>query len=191
LKTVLLKIAAAAAGITLALCIAAACVFWYETKPKPPKPWNTTALTASDPPSFVVYGQKLHIHFRYSVQNHTGNDYSLDKRNQFRLVGRYADGSLTAPLENEELSIEDTAFVPANQTGMIVLEVKAVLPLAQGTNQSDDAYHEQNRALLNTAMGGLEGFAIFDEENRYQINLPKWRADKPADKPGAKPQVKP
>lgn len=181
LKTVLLKIAAAAAGITLALCIAAACVFWYVMRPKPQKPWNAAALTASQPPSFAAYGKELHIYLRYDVQNHTSNDYSIGKSNHLRLMGRYPSGSLTTPLEDDDISIEGPVFIPAQHTGMMTLQFKAVIPVAKEAKQSDEDYHEQLRFLLNKTSGSLDGFTVFDEDNRYQINLPRWNTSKPSE----------
>jgi hypothetical protein len=63
-KNAVLKIAA---GIALAVCITAACAFWYASRPKPLKPWDATALTASYPPSFGTYGKELPIiYLRYA-----------------------------------------------------------------------------------------------------------------------------
>lgn len=187
LKNTLFKIAAAAAGITLALCIAAGCALWYASRPKPPKPWNTTALTVSDQPTFVTYGKELHIHLRYDVQNHTDNDYSIDKNQRVRVMGRYPNGSLTTPLEGDYANIEFPVFIPAHHTGMVTLEITEVVPVAKEAKQSDEEYHEQLRALLNKVGGFFDGFTVFDEDNHYQIDLPKWKTTKPEDKPQTKP----
>jgi hypothetical protein len=187
LKTTLLKIAAVAAGITLALCIAAACALWYASRPKPSKPWNATALTVSSAPSFVTYGKELHIHLRYEVQNHTDNDYSIDKNQRVRVMGRYPNGSLTTPLEGDYTNIEFPVFVPAQHTGMMTLEITGVIPVAQVAKQSDEEYHEQLRDVLNKSGGAFDGFTVFDEDNHYQIDLPRWKNTKPEDKPQAKP----
>jgi hypothetical protein len=186
-KTTLLKIAAAAAGITLAVCIVAACALWYASRPKPPKPWNARALTVSGSPTFSVYGVELHVHLRYDVQNRTDSDYSIDKKQRVRVMGRYANGSLTTPLEGDYVNIEFPVFIPARQTGMITLDIKGLVAVAKEATQSDEEYHEQLRALLNNKTGHLDGFTVFDEDNRYQIDLPKWVTTKPEDKPQPKP----
>ena len=183
MKTTLLKIAAAAAGITLALCIAAACAFWYASRPKPPKPWNTTALTTIEAPAITSYSNENHIFLRYRVQNHTDKDYSIDKTQHLRVMGKYPNGSLTSPLEDNYVSPELPIFIPAQHTEMITLEIRD--SVARGAKVSDDEYREQIRAHLNRI--SLDGFAVFDEENRYQIDLPKWLSVKPESEPASKP----
>jgi hypothetical protein len=192
-KTTLLKIAAAAAGITFALCIVAGCIFWYATRPnpkQPPKPWNTAALTVSESPALLSYGSERHIFLRYNVRNHTDNDYSIDKTQRLRVMGKYPDGSLTNPLEDAFVATELPVFIPAQHTGMITLEIKEAV--TRGTKLSDDDYHEQLRARLNEYP--FDGFAVFDEENRYKIDLPKWRSVRPkpeTEAPKPEPAPKP
>jgi hypothetical protein len=181
MKILFVKIAAAAAGVTLALCVAAATLFWYTTRPKPPKSWDTKALTTMEPPSFVPTSER-HVLLHCEVKNQTSNDYSVGENNQLRLIGRIENGRLTRPLDNAEyFAIATPVFIPAQQTGTLSVEVKTVTLVPKEAKQSDDDYHEQIRDVLNQGMSGLEGFTIFDEQNRYQIDLPKRRATKLSD----------
>jgi hypothetical protein len=183
-KNTLLKIAAAAAGITFALCIVVGCLFWYSTRPKPeepPKPWNTAALTVTAPPSIDSYGNENHTFLRYDVRNHTNNDYSIDKTEHLRVMGKYPNGSLTSPIEDSVVALALPVFIPAQHSGVITLELKD--PVPRKANVSDAEYHEQLRAHLNEFV--FDGFAIFDEDNRCQIDMPKWLTVKP--EPAPKP----
>jgi hypothetical protein len=181
MKTTLLKIAAAAAGITLVLCLALGGLIWYKARPRP---WNTTAVTASEIPTFGAdTGKDAKIHLRYPAQNHTDTDYKVEKVNDLRIMARLKNGALTSPLEGDYISIDGPLFIPAQQSGTISLVVLSVTPAAQASEQTNEDYHEQIRDALNQSMNAFQGFAIFDEKNRYQIDLPKWAVTKPA-KPG-------
>ena len=106
------------------------------------------SLTAAEAPSSVAYGNPLHIHLRYDVQNHANNDYSVSSSSRLRVMGRYANGSLTTPLEDETVSIELPVFIPARHTGMITLEFNSVIPVAKQDKQTEEEYRMQLRSLL-------------------------------------------
>ena len=185
MKTVLLKIAAAAAGITLALCIAIGSLWWYESRPKPPKPWNVSALVASDTPGFGVNsGKEPSISLHYSVRNMTAFDYSIERPESLRVTVLAEDDTLSQPLEGNFIVVNGPIFIPAHQTGSISLTLEGIIPVAQTAAQSNDEYHEQVRQLLNEAIKGTKEFEVFDEVNHYQIKLRRWAATKP---PAKKP----
>jgi hypothetical protein len=181
LKIVLLKIAAAAAGITLALCIAAGAVLWYVSKPKPQKPWNEKALVSTDAPGFDSYGEKDNqaISLAYIVKNTTNSDYSIDAGHQIKIVVVLRDGALSLPMDEDHVVVRTPLFIPANHLGTIVLHLKKLIALQQNQSESNEAYHERLRLLMNEHLSGIRGFVIFDESKRYQIDLPRWLETKP------------
>jgi hypothetical protein len=104
------------------------------------------------------------------VVNETDRDYGIDTGHRLRLMARYPDGSLTSPFEEETVAIETPIFIPAKHSGMITLEIKD--KVERDAKSSEDEYHEQILARLNKLP--FAGFEIFDEDNRYEISLPKW-----------------
>jgi hypothetical protein len=46
----------------------------------------------------------------------------------------------------------------------------------RSVGESDDEYHERLRAFLETFQN-MAGFAVFDETNRYEIDLPRWKSE--------------
>jgi hypothetical protein len=187
MKMALLKIAAAAAGITLALCLAAASAFWYVSRPKPPKPWNEKALLATEPPSFgpdTSEGYKFY--FTYTAKNDTDTDYSINEPSELRIEARLGDGSLTNPLNADHIHVRTPVFIPARQLGSVTLRFKMLEPPAQQQSENDDAYHERLRLFLNDKFDNVKEFVLFDQARRYQITLPRWAATKPPEPEGKK-----
>jgi hypothetical protein len=180
MKGIFLKISAAAAGVTLALCIAAATVVWYTSRPKPPKPWDTNALVVVGPPGFGSYPDTdYHFYLTYSVRNTTLRDWSLESSSNLRLVSQLGDGSLSNPISNENVRVRTPTFIPANQTGTITLHFMAGEYPKQLNTESSEAFHERLRKQLNEAYPSMKGFVLFDDANRIQVDLTTWARKKP------------
>jgi hypothetical protein len=182
MKMMLLKIAAASAGITLAVCLFAATGLWYVNRPKPSKPWNEKALVINGPPGFGTSEKEFPFYLSYSVKNTTDKDYSVESAEQIRMMAELNDGSLSNPLETRTALLRTPVFIPANQLGTITIRLKIKIP-EQKQNETDDDYHERIRKFVNETLPNLRGFALFDNTNRYRINLPEWMRIKP-DKTG-------
>src|SRR5690242_6809659 len=75
-KRVFIKAAGIGAGFTLMIAILAGVGIWYWNRPRPPKPWNTKALTA-EYIDVDVEGQKNTLVFNYTLQNNTDFDYRV------------------------------------------------------------------------------------------------------------------
>jgi hypothetical protein len=187
MKMILFKVAAAAAGITLALCLAAACAFWYVSRPKPPKPWNEKALVATEPPTFgPSTSEGYKFYFAYTAKNNTDDDYSINEPGELRIEARLSDGSLSNPLDANHIFVRTPVFIPAHQLGSVTLRFKLLELPAQQRGETDEAYHERLRLLLNDQLSSVKQFVLFDEAHRYQITLPPWTATKPPEPEGKK-----
>jgi hypothetical protein len=179
LKATLIKIAAAAAGITLAFCIAGGSVLWHLSRPKPTKPWNEKALVVVDTPEFDLYDEKdPTIALDYIVSNTTISDYSIETP-RLKIVAVLANGTLSDPLGEERVIVRTPIFIPANRIGMIVLHLKGVHAPERNQSESDKGYHERLRQVMNDRLSNVHGFVLFDDVNRYQINFPGWATTKP------------
>jgi hypothetical protein len=165
-------------GIAMAAAIVLASFIWYKARPTPPKPWNTSALVVTEPPSFDVSKDGKSLELGYAVKNNMPTDYSLDDATvkTLRVMTRFRDGRL-GPLNNF-LKFSDTPiFMPAGQTVTVDVSIDLPdLPTRKGAEKSDD-YHERLRTYLETEYPGVSAIVLYEEVNRYQINLPKW-ADK-------------
>jgi hypothetical protein len=178
LKATLLKIAAASAGAILMLCLLGTLALWYFSRPKPTPPWNEKALTTNEPPGFGVNDDDNSFYFSYTVQNAMSTDYVIENL-QPKLLAVVSNGSLSNPIEEKRLTLRTPIFIPSHQKGTITVYLKALKAPEQKRDESDDLYHERLRQYLNDHVKGVQGFVVFDESSRYQINLPRWAADKP------------
>jgi hypothetical protein len=78
LRRLLLRSAVFGAGFAVTLCLIVGGLVWYSDRPKPPTPWNTTALVAKGPPGFDVSRDGEHIEFNYLIENTANTDYKLN-----------------------------------------------------------------------------------------------------------------
>jgi len=165
-------------GIATAAAVILGSVILYKSRPIPPKPWNASALVATESPYFRVDENGKKLVLRYVVRNNLNADYSQDEeaakklRALFKLAKQEA---LTPPLEHKGMDLEDTPiFIPAKEKGTLVLSIEiANLPTKQ-KNETDDDFNERLRTYLEKTFPNVSGFVLYDEVNRYQINLPKW-----------------
>jgi hypothetical protein len=151
---------------------------WYEGRPRPPKSWNSTAISSSDDaPGLGVSSDGKQIRFSYTLQNATDTDYQIAPETEIKITFKNEDGSLTEPLPREIATLRRPVFIPAKQKATSsLLIVFGDVPQRKPT-ETDEQYHERLRSFCKKEMGDA-GFVLFDEGNRYQINLPAVRPEK-------------
>src|SRR3990170_2069220 len=169
-------------AFVLAAILVGAYFYRQESRPTLPEPWNTSAFVAAAPPTYVSNNGKS-LELSYSVKNNTVLDYSQDDESakKLRLMIKDQDRELSPPFENKGLKLLYTPiFIPAGQTGALSLSIEdSDLPTPKDREVKAD-YDERVRTYLETEYTRFTGFALYDDVNRYQINLPKWAEEKPA-----------
>jgi hypothetical protein len=180
LKATLLKIAPAAAVITLALWIVAGSLLRYVSEPNPARAWNEKALLVSDAPRFDLYGEKGPvITLAYNVKNTTNSDYSIETP-RLRIVAVLPDGALLDLPVKEFVTVRTPVFIPAYRIGLVVLQLKGLHAPDRNQSESEEAYHERLRQqIMNELLSHVDGFVLLDDLTRYQINLPVGATAKP------------
>lgn len=193
-KTWFIKSAGFGAGFALALACIVGAGLWYATRPTPQKPWNQTAIAATAPPGFCVSDDGKRILFSCSVANTTKTDYRIESSAQIRVMARGHDGTLSLPMPAETAPLQLPAFIPAGQKGMLTLSLAlSSIPEREALQTAPDfipdppsaaaavddyeQYHERVRAYLQRNSGQVDSFVLFDEANRYPINLPRWSSE--------------
>jgi hypothetical protein len=152
---------------------------WYASRPKPQKPWNTTAIFSSDAaPSFGGSTDGKEVYFTYTLQNATKADYEIGPETEIRITFKNADNSLTEPLPKEVATLRRPVFIPAKQKAMSRLSIVFGNAPHKKATETDEQFHERLRAFCKEEMGDA-GFVLFDDNNRYQINLPSIQTEKP------------
>jgi len=166
----------AGAGFALALVAVVGMVLWYESRPTPPKPWNTKAIVASFD-RLDTEGQKSTIVLYYVLENTTNVDYRVDAKDNLRLMARLARQRSLSASDNVFERFDSPIFIPAKQRLRYAVHIDYAYP-SGGTRRgaSAEELQEYRKGLsewVNREMSNLDGFVLFDEGNRYQTNFPK------------------
>jgi len=182
-KRLALKWLAFGIGVALGAAAIIGSLVWYTSRPTPPKPWDTRALVAGHPPGFSVTDDGKRIRFSYPVENRTEEDYKVELAGEVKILVKTEDGGFSQPLPDEAKHLEVPIFIPAKQTGTIVVFLSVSGIPTKEPNEADKEYHERIRTFCNDRLKGVYGLALFDETNRYRIDLPRWLPERPKNEP--------
>lgn len=167
------------AGAILAAGLVILSVVWYSARPKHPAPWNGTAIKARYDKldtGATSHGQE-EIRFYYVVTNETGSDYKVEQADLITMMGKLEDER--SLLKEERITIDCPFFIPAKQSALLTIHVpnfgfKEAKPDRQGNEY--EKYVEKLIQYVNEDMRNLDGFVLYDNSTRYQINFPNgWR----------------
>jgi hypothetical protein len=130
--------------------------------------WNSHAIegTLSGVRVREVDASHAAVVFSFDLDNRTGTDYRLASGSNVVIMSRLQpNGSLTAA---PQASFDSAAFVPANNRTRISIEISH--PFDWPT-QRDTSADRQLRQFVADQVAGLQAFVLFDQANRYQIEL--------------------
>jgi hypothetical protein len=184
-KRIFLKAAGFGAGAVAATAIVGALFFWYTTRPVKLKPWNRGAITADYYRVTTSEQPDSKLEFEYVLENKTDMDYELQKYSAPRAAARLEDtNSLTGFADENGIVLKLPVFVPAHQKTRISITTPSYgfSALTQLTSSStlDERlkYYAEVAAYVTKRMSNLNGFVLFDESNRYQVDLPSgWKKE--------------
>lgn len=176
IKRVIVSGIAGGVGFAAALAIIFGTIYWYQGKPKPPKPWNKTAIAASYD-TVDVEGEKNHLVFSYTLQNNTDFDYGFSDLNSIMAMARLKKQKSLSGNKNDDLLRPDCPIlIPAKQRLRFALHVAYPYDKSlknDATKEEKERYRKDLEAYVAKEFSNLDGFTIFDEVNRYQIEFPK------------------
>lgn len=132
-------------------------------------PWNSRAIASTFKGIQVREVDATHasVVFLYDLENRAASDFQLKPGPSVVIMKRLkADGSLSS---NTSARLVSGAFVPTNNRTRIELEVTDPFNWpAQRNAAADKAF----RDFVARETSGLQGFVIFDQNSRYEIDLP-------------------
>lgn len=164
----------AAAGVVFSAAMVIGIVFWYSSRPEPPKPWDTSSIVATYDGISTEGADKTFV-FYYVLENKGARDYRLDSGSStILMVQLERQKSLGA--FGEHLAIDLPVFIPAGQRQHVEIHLRHSFSEpypSKATHEQRKAYKAKLQKYLNEEAGNLNGFVIFDEINRYEIRLPK------------------
>ena len=193
-KRLFIKAAGVGAGFALILSILASAGIWYMNRPKPPKPWDTKAITAEYIDADVE-GDKNTLVFNYTLQNNTEFDYRVADTIGITVGAKLKRENSLSLGGSGSFSLDYPIFVPAHgRTRFRIHLPEYPYEQHEKPNASDDEEHDFYTRLaqyLTNHTTNLNGFFVFDDNKRYEILLPsgwekraseKLRADASAQK---------
>ncbi|MDE3168909.1 MAG: hypothetical protein KGL75_02100 [Acidobacteriota bacterium] len=132
-------------------------------------PWNSRAIQSSLKAIQVRELDSNHaaVDFVFELENRTYSDFQLVPGPSTIIMKRLrADGSLTS---EPAARLTSAVFLPTNNRTRITLEVSA--PFNWPVKQ-DPAADESFRGFARSEVSGLDGFVVFDQVSRYEVDLP-------------------
>lgn len=174
-KRLLLIGVGAGAGFAAFLTLVAGGWLWYRSRPKLPKPWNTTAIKATFDRVRVV-GQNNDIAFFYVLENMTNSDYRVENASDTYLIARLKQQKSLSEFEGNFQKLHFPIFIPARQRVWVPIELSYPYQEKLASDASGKERHkwrQKLREFVKSQMGNLNGFVLFDNKNRYQINFPR------------------
>jgi hypothetical protein len=133
------------------------------------KPWNSRAIGSAFTGVQVREVDATHaaVDFLYDLDNRTNSDFRLAPGPSNVIMRRLkADGSLSS---DKDAHLAAAAFVPTNNRTRVAVEVTDAFDWPA---KEDAAANQAFRSLVAREASGLEGFVIFDQISRYEIELP-------------------
>jgi hypothetical protein len=173
-KTILLRSVGFGIGVTLALCGLAACLIWYNDRPKPPKPWDKQAIVA-EYDGARLYGEKDDISFFYMLQNNTDLDYRIESKSGVEVTAKLKQEKGFSTFGAGFVTTDYPVFVPARSRVWIGLSI----PYPYHTKEKDNPTPEERgqyslavEKYVTNELTNLDGFVLFDTSSRYEIDFP-------------------
>jgi hypothetical protein len=174
-KRILLKSIGVGLGLGVGLTLTVGFYVWYSSRPVRPKPWDSATITAN-----FLYadttGDDNHCRFRYILENHTDRDYRTKTADLTLSTVLQEKSSLTGAGTGDVKFEEDTIFLPAKDHAEVEIELPGY-SFPGGNKPSDneglDKHRDDVKKYVDEHLPRLNGFAAFDDANRYRINFPK------------------
>lgn len=160
-------------GTVVGLAVLLGGFLWYRSRPKPPKPWNTSAVKAEYDLA-ETEGDSNTIVVRYTLENTTEFDYRAYEGQDVMMSSKLKEQKSLLPTANL-LKIDYPIFVPAKKR--VDFKVHIAYPCPEKEKPEDDAdqrkkYHQAVEKYMEDKFGNLDGFDLLDETKRYEIIFP-------------------
>jgi hypothetical protein len=133
------------------------------------KSWNKRAVTAKYVGSHLIELDKGHssLTLSYDLENNTDLDYWLAESPGAMVMRRLkSNGSLS---QEESMHLKYPVFLPARQS--VRMEIEITKPFSW-PEKEDPEVIDKLRDFVKQRLANAEGFVLFDEGSRCQVELP-------------------
>jgi hypothetical protein len=178
-KKILLRSAGFGAGFAIATALVIGGWHWYRARPKPPRPWNKQAITATYD-GVHPEGENNDLAFDYILQNNTDWDLRIDSDLELQITAKLKKEQALS--ENGRISTTYSIFVPAKGRAWISLTTPYAYPFHEkekATASERKQFRAAVPAFVADKLADLDGFVFFDADDRYETVLPDgWNKQK-------------
>jgi hypothetical protein len=132
-------------------------------------PWNSHAIQSTFAGARVREVDPTHaaVVFLYDLSNGTDRDYRLANGPNVVVMSRLKPGGSLSP--DRQVRLDSDAFVPAGNRTRVALEMNDAF---DWPTKRDSAAEREVRKFVADEVAGLDGFVLFDQKTRYQIEFP-------------------
>ncbi len=172
-KRLLLVGAGFGAGFALLGAVLFGLVAWWSSRPAKTRPWNTTALQASDTEVRFSSGtDEAFIILACRVKNNSGDDYSIPQKPDGRLMVVTEDNGVLE--ERPEAFWSNDVTIPAGTT----VNVPFTFPFKL-VNYDLTAAQSSNMTIMgkwvDERLSHIRGLKFYDSAHKYELDCPdKW-----------------
>jgi hypothetical protein len=167
--------AGASFGIIVAAIASGSLLLWYLNRPAPQDPWRDNAIRATFDYADVE-GADNKIVFTYVLENSTARDFEITSSSSLRLMARLKRQNSLSAGTGDALTLDLPVFVPAGRRQSVRLhlayEFSGEVPPA-GTQEERTARRRIIAGYVAEKFENLDGFSVFDQDSRYEIQLPR------------------
>ena len=186
-------------GTAVGLAILAGGLLWYQSRPKPPKPWNTKAIEAHYVNTQFFEGEKkttLRAGLVFDLKNNTGADYTLEEHPSDTVVvmqrmkfsntlvsgmgltwspergpgTQQLDGQGNRNTLPKGFFANAPIFIPSGQAVRVYFWSEYdILETVAALPKGETIYPT---TVLQNALKDTDSFVLLDKLHRYQIELP-------------------
>jgi hypothetical protein len=180
------------AGSALVLAILACISFWYISRPKPPKPWNRSAIKAA---YYRVESKGDAVDFQYVLENTTTEDLRLTEADRPDVGVKIADTNSLFGFGSENVKLLLPIYVPAKHRTRVAIEISgyrldATDPGVSATKEERDNYHKKVVEQIGLKMPNLGGFEVFINSGRLEMICQRAGSETDHDAPGYPRQMR-
>lgn len=185
-------------GTAVGLALLVGGFLWYQSRPKPPKPWNTNAIEAHYAKTQFFEGEKGHTlrtGFLFDLRNNTATDYTLEEHPSDTIVVMQRMKSSNALVSGMGLTWTpehgpgtqqlDDQGIPSNVPKGVFIDTPIFIPSGQAVRvyfwseyDMDDVVAALPKGaeihpptVVQRALKDTESFVLLDTVNRYRIEL--------------------
>ncbi len=173
-KKIFLRAAGFGAGAIVAAAVVIGVFVWWSKRPEKPKPWNTSAITASFD-SIDTEGDTNTLIFVFTLQNSTDVDYQVQDDSSIHLGAMLQRSKAFSFDKSDFLKTDYPIYVPAKSRVRFKLHVHYPYSIREDLTASDDVRHDWETKICkfaNDEFSNLSGFVLMDERSRFQVTMP-------------------